>query len=121
MKQRTTAKYRIITDSGGSRYQFFCDASGMALCTTEQIRADTQAEELRIAWESEGKHHFNQCTKCGCWVSDPMYNADLLQCVDCAPWQTQSRYCTYCGEEFPATDRFCRACGRARPYREVTT
>ena len=47
MKDRATAKYRVIADSGGSRYRFFCDVSGMALCTTKPIRGNTQEEELK--------------------------------------------------------------------------
>ena len=93
MKEHATAKYRIIADSGGSRYRFFCDVSGMVLCTTKPVRGDTQEEELKMAWELEGKQHFNRCAKCGRWVSDPMYNADMLQCVDCAPWQEKPNYC----------------------------
>ena len=72
MNDHATAKYRIIADSGGSRYRFFCDVSGMVLCTTKPVRGDTQEEELKMAWETEGKQHFNRCAKCGKWVSDPM-------------------------------------------------
>jgi len=119
LSDHPTATYRILADSGGSRYRFFCDASGMALCTTRPIRADTQKEELQIAWKSEGKQHFNRCTKCGRWVSDPMYNADMLQCVDCAPWKQAPKYCTHCGKSIPANDRFCRACGSPLDFGEV--
>ena len=119
MKSHATAKYRIIADSGGSRYRFFCDVSGMVLCTTKPIRGDTQEEELKMAWESEGKQHFNRCAKCGRWVSDPMYNADMLQCVDCAPWQEKPNYCTHCGKKISGNDRFCEACGMRLRYGEV--
>ena len=44
-----TAKYKIIADSGGNRYRFFCDVSGMAVCTTKPIRAETQEAELKLA------------------------------------------------------------------------
>lgn len=110
-KESATAKYRIIADSGGRRYRFFCDLSGMALCTTGPVLGNTQTEELQLAWESEGKQHFNCCSKCGRWVSDPMYNADLLQCVDCAPWQEHRDYCVRCGQKVSAADRFCKSCG----------
>ncbi len=112
MSRHTTAKYQIIADSGGNRYRFFCDASDMALCTTGRIRADTQAEELRIAWESEGKHHFNLCAKCGRWVSDAMYNADTLQCVDCTPWQKRNNYCIRCGTPLTDGQLTCRICSK---------
>ena len=114
-----TAKYRVIADSGGSRYRFFCDVSGMALCTTGPIRGDTQEEELKIAWETEGRQHFNRCSKCGKWVSDPMYNADMLQCVDCAPWQKKPNYCSHCGIAISPSDRYCNACGTRLRYGEV--
>ena len=115
MKDRATAKYRVIADSGGSRYRFFCDVSGMALCTTDPIRGDTQEEELKTAWETEGRQHFNRCSKCGKWVSDPMYNADMLQCVDCAPWQEKPN----CGIAIAPSDRYCTACGAHLRYGEV--
>lgn len=114
-----TARYRIIADSGGSRYRFFCDASGMALCTTGPIRGETQEEELRLAWEFEGKAYFNRCARCGRWVGDPMFNADMLQCVDCAPWQEKPDYCIRCGKKTTAADRFCNACGARLRYGEV--
>lgn len=110
-KEHATAKYRVIADSGGSRYRFFCDVSGMALCTTEPIRRNTQKEELKIAWETEGKRHFNRCGKCGRWVSDPMYNADMLRCVECAPWQEKPNYCSRCGRAVTAAARRCNFCG----------
>ena len=119
MKNHATAKYSIIADSGGSRYRFFCDLSGMVLCTTNPIRGDTQQQELNIAWETEGKKHFNRCSKCGKWVSDPMFNADMLQCVDCAPWQEKPNYCTRCGKKISDTDHFCDRCRTPVISREV--
>ena len=119
MKDHATAKYRVIADSGGSRYRFFCDVSGMALCTTKPIRGNTQEEELKTAWETEGRQHFNRCAKCGKWVSDPMYNADTLQCVDCAPWQEKPNYCSHCGKPISHSTRYCSACGTRLRYGEV--
>ena len=119
MKDHATAKYRVIADSGGSRYRFFCDVSGMALCTTKPIRGNTQEEELKTAWETEGRQHFNRCAKCGKWVSDPMYNADTLQCVDCAPWQEKPNYCSHCGKPISHSTRYCSACGTRLHYGEV--
>ena len=119
MKDRATAKYRVIADSGGSCYRFFCDASGMVLCTTKPICGNTHEEELYTAWEAEGKQHFNRCTKCGKWVSDPMYNADLLQCVDCAPWQEKPNYCFHCGRKVSPEENFCNNCGVRLRYGEV--
>ena len=119
MNEHKTAKYKIIADSGGSRYRFYCDASGMIVCTTKPIRADTQEEELRIAWETQGKQHFNHCTKCGKWISDAMYNADTGKCVDCSVWEAKPNYCAHCGKKIAARDTFCRECGTRLRYGEV--
>ena len=119
MKKQDTAKYRIIADSGGSSYRFFCELSGMAVCTTTPINGNTQEEELQIAWETEGKQHFNRCTRCGKWISDPMYNADTLQCVECSPWEEKPNFCSHCGKRIIISARFCPSCGTKLRYREV--
>lgn len=54
-----------------------------------------------MAWEQEGKQHFNQCRRCGRWVSDVMYNADVLECVGCTPWENVPKYCARCGKKLP--------------------
>ncbi len=104
MKGKPTASYKLIADAGGNRYQFFCDLSGALACTTEPIRADTPEEALMIAWKREGRQHFNQCHKCGRWVSDVMYNADVMECVDCAPWENVPKFCPECGDPFDDGD-----------------
>lgn len=121
MKEHGTAKYKILVGADGNRYRFFCASSGMALCTTKPIRAETQEAELRIAWESEGKYHFNKCTKCGRYISDAMYNADVLKCVDCVPWEKKPRYCAHCGKELPSSpnSKYCKDCGAKLQYREA--
>ena len=73
MKDHATAKYRVIADSGGSRYRFFCDVSGMALCTTKPIRENTQEEELKTAWETEGRQHFLHSFGRLSTVSEPIF------------------------------------------------
>ena len=115
--ENNTARYKIISDTGGNRYRFYCGRSGMAACTTHHIRADTPAEELQLAWESEGKKYFNRCQKCGRWVTDAMYNADTLECVVCSPWECQPDFCPKCGERVPSSDDFCRKCGTKLLYR----
>lgn len=117
--KKKTPPYRIISDTGGNRYRFFCELSGGAVCTTKPIRADTQEEELQLAWETEGKASFNQCHKCGRWICDAMYNADVLECVDCAPWENTPRFCPKCGERIVVSDTFCRKCGVRLRYGEV--
>ena len=62
MGERRTAIYKIITDSGGNRYTIFCDLTGALVCTTKKTyKADTPEQELLLAWEKEGKKHFNIC------------------------------------------------------------
>ncbi len=114
-----TAKYKIIADAGGSRYRFFCEASGAAVCTTGPIKADTQTKELSLAWEQEGKKHFNRCGKCGRFVCDTMYNADVCECVDCAPWEKTPHYCKTCGRSIAIGNTFCSKCGKRAMYGEV--
>ncbi len=116
-----TAKYRIIIDPGGNRYRFFCDCSGMVVCTTKPVCAETQEAELKLAWESEGRQHFNHCSRCGKHVSDAMYNVDTGQCVDCSVWEASPKYCAHCGKKISTPDTFCRQCGVRLRYGEVVT
>ena len=119
LDNRQTATYRIVADAGGSHdYQFFCDLSGALCCTTGPVRADTAEEELALAWE-KGRHQFNRCQKCGRWVCDAMYNADVLECVDCAPWEEAPNYCVKCGAKVSPLDVYCRECGTRLRYGEV--
>ena len=120
-KSHAYAKYRVVPAAGGNRYHFFCEASGALGCTTNPTRAQTPEEEVRLAWELEGRTHFNRCHKCGRWVLDVMFNADVLQCVDCAPWENKPRFCSRCGCAVDLTDSFCRRCGARLQYSEVDT
>lgn len=116
MEKRKTANYKVIADAGGVRYQFFCDLSGAHLCTTEPIRADTPEQALEIAWETEGRKAFNLCQKCGKWISDVMFNADVHECVRCTPWENYPRYCSKCGKKITDTKKFCPKCGAPLRY-----
>ena len=44
-RENKIAKYKIITDTGGNRYRFYCETSGAVVCTTKTcityIRKDT--------------------------------------------------------------------------------
>ena len=93
MPKKKTAAYKIITDSGGNRYKFYCDLTGALLWTTKPYHADTPMKELELAWNTEGKAYFNLCHKCGKWVMEAMFNADALECVACAPWENTPEYC----------------------------
>lgn len=44
-----------------------------------------------------------------------MYNADVLECVDCAPWQVDPIYCSECGAKVKSGDFLCSECGK-HPY-----
>ncbi len=116
--KQTTAAYRVISDAGGNRYRFFCDLSGALGCTTSPVRAGSPREELLLAWQ-EGRRHFNHCPRCGRWVCDAMYNADVLECVDCAPWEERPRFCCKCGTPISGPDTYCRQCGARLQYGEV--
>ena len=116
MNRNPTANYKAISDVNGIRFQFFCDLSGAYACTTKPIRADTQEQALLLAWKAEGMKCFNYCQKCGRWVSDVMYNADVLECVECAPWEEQPEYCLQCGHKISPSDKHCPRCGSALKY-----
>ena len=81
------------------------------MVTTKPYRCDSPEEELEKAWEEEGRKHFNLCHQCGKWVCDAMYNADVLHCADCTPWENKPKYCSNCGTRVGITDTFCRKCG----------
>lgn len=91
--ERATAPYKVIADTGGNCYRFYCESSGMAVYMTEPIRADTPQEELELAWNKEARRCFNRCAACKRWVSDVMFNVDEMKCVDCAPWQEETEFC----------------------------
>lgn len=115
--KRTTASYRIISDSGGNCYRFFCGLSGMEVCISDPIKAKTPEEELKQAWQQNGREHFNRCAACGCWVSNAMYNVDTMSCVKCSPIENPPLFCPYCGKPVEEEkDEFCRSCGKKLLY-----
>lgn len=116
MENKQTANYRVISDSGGFCVRFFCDLSGARVCTAGSIQADTPEQALEIAWETAGKREFNRCEKCGKWISDVMFNTDVHQCVECAPWENYPLYCPQCGKKIADTKRFCSRCGARLRY-----
>lgn len=110
---KKTASYKVTADSGGFVFRFFCDSSGELCCTTGPIRADTEACALDLAWETEGRLHFNRCDRCGHYVSAAMFNLAAGQCVDCAPWvDDYPNFCSQCGTRLSDPEaRFCPSCG----------
>ena len=120
MEKHKTAAYKVIEKDGGRCYRFFCEASGMAMVTTGVYRGVPAADEAETAWTREGREHFNLCHKCGKWVCDAMYNADVMHCADCTPWENKPKYCSLCGIKVAISDIFCRKCGARLQYREVS-
>ena len=106
-----TAKYQRVPGPDGNRYRFFCDLSGALLCETAPYQMGDPQQELLAAWEREGSQQANQCKCCGRWVIDAMYNADVLQCVDCAPWEDRPKFCPSCGNQVKLSDTYCNDCG----------
>ena len=116
MNERNTAAYKIISDTGGNRYRFYCDLSGALACTTKPVAADTPEEALKLAWDSEGRQHFNRCHKCGKWVIDAVYNPEVLECVDCAPFESDPKFCKFCGAKIKNHEKICPICGKLLVY-----
>lgn len=111
-----TAAYRILQDSGGMRFRFFCEVSGAAICTTAPTPPQPVEAALDKAWLSEGREHFSLCHRCGRWVSDLMYNPNTLQCVDCSPWEERPAFCPHCGARVLDERPFCLKCGKRLQY-----
>ncbi len=113
------ARYIRLPERNGIRFRFFCEASGAAVCVTEAVAQSSPQEELRLAWEQQGRRHFNRCQQCSRWVCDVMYNADTGHCVLCSPWEEAPAYCPACGELAIPMERYCRKCGKKLRYGEV--
>ncbi len=111
MSEKKTASYRVERDKEGNRYLFFCDLSHALVCESEPIKTETPEEELIVAWEKFGKNSFNHCRKCGKWVTDVMYNPDVLNCVMCTPIEDYPDFCPKCGEKTQDPANFCHICG----------
>ena len=112
MTESRTAKYKVVPDGGGYRFIFYCDVSDAHVCTTRQIYRGNSAEEaLLAAWQAEGRRYFNRCHKCGKWVIDAVYNAEVLECVECAPYEAEPKYCKNCGIKIEEPVKVCPSCG----------
>lgn len=116
LKEGKIATYQIEADRDGNRYKFYCDLSGVLVCITKPYHADTPEKELLLAWENEGKKHFNPCHKCGMQVSNAMFNVEALECVACAPIEAEAKFCKHCGIRIEAPTKPCPACGKLLLY-----
>lgn len=116
MDGKKTADYQILTDGGGNRYRFYCDVSGALVCTTKEVYHVDDGEELILAWKREGHDHFNRCHKCGRWVIDAVYNAEVLECVECAPYEAEPKFCKTCGAKIGSPVKKCPSCGNSLIY-----
>lgn len=115
VEEHRIAKYKRIIESGGFRYRFFCDLSGALVCISDLQTEDSPMQ----AWVKNGRAMFSQCHRCGRWVSDPMYNAETWQCVECSPWEEKPAFCPQCGEPVVDDDVFCHRCHARLRYRET--
>lgn len=108
---KKTANYKIVKEEKGNSYRFFCDLSDALIYKSTPVTANSSEEELRIAWENHAREHFNQCRKCGKWVTGAMYNPDVLCCVQCMPIEDYPDYCPECGKKTQNPSNFCHMCG----------
>lgn len=118
MNEKRTSAYKIVAGTEGNRYRFYCDISGALVCTTKPYTAQLPEEELLLAWEKEGKQYFNVCPKCGRYVIDAVFNPEVGECTDCAPFEYETRYCKHCGAKIDAdfNEQFCPVCNRKLHY-----
>lgn len=116
MAEKNTAAYKISYDADGYRCSFYCEVSGALACVTKAYKADSPEQALMLAWENEGKKHFNICRKCGKWIIDAVFNPEVLECTDCAPFEHETRFCKFCGAKVDADVRFCPMCKKKLHY-----
>lgn len=116
MVKHETAAYKAVTDGGGYRFIFYCQVSGAHACTTEKAYAGAPEEAVLAAWREEGCQHFNRCGQCGKWVIDAVFNAEVLACVDCTPYEAEPNFCRHCGVKVETPATRCQHCGKPLIY-----
>ncbi len=116
MPKNITAKHKAVADGGGYRFIFYCDVSDAHVCTTKEIYKGSEEDALLAAWQAEGRGYFNQCHRCGKWVLDAVYNAEVLECVECAPYEAEPKFCKNCGTKIEVPAKVCPLCGKKLIY-----
>ncbi len=119
MGKKITAAYQLLPEKDGNRYSFRCGVTGARFSTRQIYYGDSPQQELMLAWQAEGRGHFNQCRRCGEWVVDAAYNPLVLECVICAPFEDEVRFCKSCGARAPKDRRTCPVCGASLYYEGV--
>ncbi len=119
MGKKMMAAYRVLPEEKGNRYSFQCGVTGARFSTGQIYHGDTPGLEAALAWQAEGRAHFNRCHRCGEWVVDAAYNPLVLECVVCAPFEENARFCRFCGTRVQEDMGRCPACGASLYYEGV--
>lgn len=116
MTSNKTADFKAVADQAGHRFMFYCQVSGAYVCTTKGTYPGKSEEALLLAWQAEGYKYFNQCGRCGKWVIDAVFNAEVLECVECAPYEAEPKFCKTCGTKIETPVKHCPHCGNKLIY-----
>lgn len=119
MGKGNTAMHRLVPTAEGNIYIFFCGVTGAQFQTRRAYKADSPEKELFLAWESEGRCHFNRCQKCRRWVFNVAYNPEVLECIECAPFEDEAKFCKFCGTHVPPFVKTCPTCKKPLYYEGV--
>ena len=119
MQSSKTANYKAVADQAGHRFLFYCQISGAHVRITKEIYPGQLEEALGLAWKEEGCWRFNQCRRCGKWVIDAVFNTEVLECVECAPYESEPKFCKTCGMKIRKPARCCQHCGNKLIYAGV--
>ena len=118
MSSKETATYKTVLETDGERFLFFCDMTGAHACTTKKVyRDDGSRTALTLAWSQEGQSFFNLCHKCKKWVMDAAYNAEVLECIECAPYECKPNFCKSCGAKIEGEALKCSTCKKPLFYK----
>lgn len=115
MTKQITAPYKRFKTQNGVRFKFYCGITGALACESQEY-GDENEDTLMLAWENDGRRHFEFCHKCGKWVISAAYNPEVFECTDCAPFEHETNFCKYCGARVDADLRFCPACYKKLHY-----